>query len=103
MGKLWYTDSNGKRKRTKAGIKHELRKFQSSAKAKAERAARNNARRSALRSGKAHKGDNTDVHHSKGINSDSGLKVMSSKRNRGISEKSRRKGSKRNTKRWGRT
>lgn len=40
MGRLWVT-IGGKRKRTAAGVKHEYDKFQSSAKAKAERSARN--------------------------------------------------------------
>ena len=62
-GKFWYTDSNGKRKRTAAGVKHEYEKFQSSAKAKAERASRNSARRSALKSGRVHKGDGKDIDH----------------------------------------
>ena len=59
MGKYWIT-VNGKRKRTAAGVKHEYEKFQSSAKAKAERASRNSARRSAIRSGRVSKGDGKD-------------------------------------------
>lgn len=101
MGKYW-TTVNGKRKRTKAGIHHELIKFQSSEKAKKDRAARNQARRSALHSGLVKVGDNKDVHHSNGIHSQKGLVVMSSRRNRGIHEKSRLRNSRRNKRRWGR-
>lgn len=82
-------------------MKHQYEKWDGTKEGKAKRAARNSARRSALRSGKAHKGDGTDVHHSKGINSKSGLRVMSASANRGISEKSRKRGSKRNKSRWG--
>lgn len=95
MGKYWRTTSSGKRVRTKAGYEREYELYGGTAKYKAERAARNNARRAAIRKGKAHKGDGTDVHHSKGINSDKGLVVMSSSKNRGIHEKSRKRGSKR--------
>lgn len=101
MGRFWRTTSSGKRVRTAAGVRHEYEKFGSSTKAKKERAARNNARRSAIRSGRAHKGDGTDVHHSKGINSNKGLVVMSSHKNRGIHEKSRKRGSKRSRSNWG--
>ena len=98
MGKFWYTDSNGKRKRTKAGIKHEYEKFQSSDKAKAERAARNSARRSALKSGRVHKGDGKDIDHIHGVGAGNGkgnLRVMSASANRGRRQASRRRGSKR--------
>lgn len=98
-GKYWYTDSNGKRKRTAAGVRHEYQSFQSSTKAKKNRAARNSARRSAIKKGLVHKGDSKDVHHSKGISSNKGLVVMSSRKNRGIREKSRLKGSKRKKRR----
>ena len=74
--------------------KEEYRKFQSSPKAKRDRAARNRARRRALRKGIVRKGDGKDLHHHKGINSDSVVAMPASK-NRGIREKSRRKGSKR--------
>ena len=50
MGRLWET-RNGKRVRTHAGVVNEYKKFQSSAKAKADRAARNSARRSAYGKG----------------------------------------------------
>lgn len=100
MGKYW-TTRNGKRVRTAAGNKREYELYQSSEKAKKERANRNSARRSAIKSGRAHKGDGTDVHHSKSINSSKGLVVMSSHKNRGIHEKSRKRGSSRNRSRWG--
>ncbi len=97
-GKWWYTDSSGKRHRTKAGVKHEYEKFQSSAKAKAERAARNSARRSALRKGLVHKGDGKDVDHIRGVaagNGPSNLRILSAHENRGRREKSRKRGSRR--------
>lgn len=104
MGKLWYIDANGKRKRTAAGIHHELIKFQSSSKAKSERAARNSARRSAMRSGKVHKGDGKEVHHvdsNPSHNSSSNLRVISRKANRSKKENSRRRGSRRSKSSWG--
>ena len=101
MGRLWVT-VNGKRKRTAAGYKHEYEKFQSSEKAKKERAARNSARRSALKSGRVRKGDNKDVDHIRGVSAGNGaknLRVMSASANRGRRQSSRRKGSKR--RHWG--
>lgn len=104
MGKYWYTDASGKRKRTAAGVKHEYQKFQSSEKAKSERASRNNARRSAIRSGRVHKGDGKDIDH---INSNpkdnrsSNLRVLSKSANRGKKENSRRRGSRRSRSKWG--
>lgn len=101
MGKLWYIDSSGKRKRTKLGLKMEYKKFQSSAKAKSERAARNSARRAAMRKGLVHKGDGKDVDHIRGVaagNGSSNLRVMSASANRGRRQKSRKRGSKR--KKW---
>lgn len=98
MGKLWYIDSSGKRKRTKLGLKMEYKKFQSSAKAKAERASRNSARRSAIKSGRVHKGDGKDIDHIRGVgagNGSSNLRVMSASENRGRRQASRLKGSKR--------
>ncbi len=97
MGKWWIT-VNGKRKRTAAGVKHEYDTFQSSAKAKAERAARNSARRSAMRKGLVHKGDGKDVDHIRGVSAGNGsknLRVMSASANRGRKQKSRKRGSKR--------
>lgn len=103
MGKYWIT-VNGKRKRTAAGVKHEYEKFQSSAKAKAERASRNSARRSAIRSGRVSKGDGKDIDHKDSNpkhNSASNLRVVSKATNRGKKENSRRRGSRRNRKSWG--
>ena len=103
MGKFWVT-VNGKRKRTAAGVKHEYEKFQSSAKAKAERASRNSARRSAIRSGRVSKGDGKDIDHKDSNpkhNSASNLRVVSKATNRGKKENSRRRGSRRNRKSWG--
>ena len=102
MGKLWYIDSSGKRKRTKLGLKMEYKKFQSSAKAKAERASRNSARRAALKKGRVHKGDGKDIDHKNSNPTDnraSNLRVMSASANRGKKENSRRRGSRRT--RWG--
>ena len=104
MGKFWYIDANGKRKRTAAGVKHEYEKFESSAKAKSKRAARNSARRAALRSGKVHKGDGKDIDHIKGVsagNGSSNTRVMSASTNRGRRQASRRRGSRRNRSAWG--
>lgn len=98
MGKFWYTDSNGKRKRTKAGVKHEYDEFQSSKKQTAARTARNAARRSAIKKGLVHKGDGKDVDHIHGIAGGNGagnLRVMSASANRGRKQSSRLKGSKR--------
>ncbi len=103
MGKYWIT-VNGKRKRTAAGVKHEYEKFQSSAKAKAERASRNSARRSAIRSGRVSKGDGKDIDHKDSNprhNSASNLRVVSKATNRGKKENSRRRGSRRNRRSWG--
>jgi len=78
----------------KRNYKKEYKKFQSSTTSKKNRAKRNKARRAALKVGKVRKGDNKDIHHSKGINS-SRTTVLSRSKNRGIREKSRLKGSKR--------
>lgn len=97
MGKLWVT-IGGKRKRTKAGLRHEYDEYQSSAKAKSERAARNSARRKAQAAGKVHKGDGKDVDHIHGVKAGNGagnLRVMSASANRGRRQSSRLKGSKR--------
>ena len=104
MGKYWTTDSSGKRKRTAAGYKHEYQKFQSSAKQIAQRSARNSARREALKSGKVSKGDGKDVDHVNSNptdNSSDNLRVVSASTNRGKSENSRKRGSKRNRSTWG--
>jgi len=78
----------------KRNYKKEYKKFQSSTTSKKNRAKRNKARRAALKVGRVRKGDNKDIHHSKGINS-SRTVVLSRSKNRGIREKSRLKGSKR--------
>ena len=78
----------------KRNYKKEYKKFQSSTTSKKNRAKRNKARRAALKVGKVRKGDNKDIHHSKGINS-SRTVVLSRSKNRGLREKSRLKGSKR--------
>lgn len=102
MGRLW-TTRGGKRVRTAAGRRHEYDKFQSSEGAKKDRASRNSARRSALRSGLVHKGDGKDVDHIRGVkagNGSSNLRVMSRSKNRGRIQKSRKRGSRR--KKWSR-
>lgn len=106
MGRLWYIDSNGKRKRTKEGIRHEYDKFQSSEKSKKDRAARNNARRSAIRSGRARKGDGKEIDHVRGLasggsNAKSNTRVVSRKFNRSRKQSSRRRGSRRARSSWG--
>lgn len=104
MGKFWRTTSTGKRVRTQAGIAHEYKKFQASAKAKAERASRNKARRQAISSGKAQVGDSTAVHHRNSNPMDDtsdNLVVESAKKNAGEHEDSRLKGSTRDKKDWG--
>ena len=103
MGRFWVT-VGGKRKRTAAGIKHEYEQYQSSAKAKAERASRNSARRAALKKGLVHKGDGKDVDHRNSRPTDnraSNLRVMSASANRGKIENSRRRGSRRRRGYWG--
>lgn len=82
----------------------EYRKFSSSRKAKKDRAARNKARRQALREGRVHKGDNMEVHHvdSNPRNSaKSNLRVVSRTFNRSRRENSRRRGSRRIKSSWG--
>ncbi len=101
MGRLWET-RNGKRVRTHAGVVNEYKKFQSSAKAKADRAARNSARRNALRKGLVHKGDDMDVHHRDSNpqnNSPKNLGILTASSNRGKAEHSRLKRSARKKRR----
>lgn len=101
-GRFWKT-VGGKRVRTEAGKRREYELYQSSSKAKAERAARNSARRAALKKGTVHKGDGKDIDHIKGVSAGNGsnnLRVLSASKNRGRNEKSRRRGSKRS--RYGR-
>ena len=100
-GKYWKT-VNGKRVRTAAGIKHEYEAFQSSSKAKAERASRNSARRAALKAGRVHKGDGKDIDHKNSRPTDnraSNLRVVSAHVNRGKAENSRLKRSARKKRR----
>lgn len=82
----------------------EYRRFQSSKKAKKDRAARNKARREALREGRVHRGDSKEIHHvdsNPRNNSSSNLRVVSRKFNRSRKENSRRRGSRRNKSSWG--
>lgn len=82
----------------------EYRRFQSSKKAKRDRAARNKARRQALEEGKVHRGDGKSVDHRDSNprnNAKSNLRVMSRSRNAGRKENSRRRGSRRNKSSWG--
>lgn len=104
MGKFWYIDSSGKRKRTQEGIEHELSRFQSSRKAKQDRAARNTARRRAERAGRVRKGDGKEIDHKDSVathNSPSNLRVVSRTFNRSRRENSRRRGSRRIKSSWG--
>ena len=103
MGRLW-TTVGGKRRPTAEGYREMYRKFQSSSKAKAERASRNNARRAAIRSGKVQKGDDREIDHKNSNpmdNSSGNLRVVSRKTNRSKKENSRRRGSRRNRSSWG--
>lgn len=82
----------------------EYKRFQSSKKAKKDRAARNNARRKALAEGRVHRGDDKEVDHKDSNpqhNSGSNLRVVSRKFNRSRKENSRRRGSRRNRSSWG--
>lgn len=103
MGRLWVTEG-GKRRRTAEGIAHEYSRFQSSKKAKRDRASRNTARRRAEREGRVHKGDGKEVDHvdsNPRRNSPSNLRVVSRRTNRAKKENSRRRGSRRNRSSWG--
>ena len=107
MGRLWYVDSEGKRKRTAEGLKHEYRKYQSSKKAKKDRAERNRLRRQAIRDGKVEKGDRDhEIDHIKGLreggsSNASNLRIVSRSFNRSRKQNSRRRGSRRNKSSWG--
>lgn len=104
MGKYWITEADGSRHRTEAGVAREYSRFQSSKKAKRERAARNRNRRRAEREGRVHKGDNKEIDHidsSASHNSKSNLRVVSRTFNRSRKENSRRRGSRRNRSSWG--
>lgn len=82
----------------------EYRRFQSSKKAKRDRAARNKARREALREGRVHRGDGKEIDHKNSQPTDnrrSNLRVVSRKFNRSRKENSRRRGSRRIKSSWG--
>lgn len=84
--------------------KREYKKFSSSRKAKKDRAARNKARRQALREGRVHKGDGKEIDHKDSNprnNSSSNIRVVSRTTNRKKKENSRRRGSRRNKSSWG--
>lgn len=82
----------------------EYRRFQSSKKAKRDRAARNKARRQAEREGRVRKGDGKEVDHidsNPQHNTRSNMRVISRRTNRAKKENSRRRGSRRNKSSWG--
>lgn len=82
----------------------EYRRFQSSRKAKKDRAARNKARRLAEKEGRVHKGDGKEVDHKDSNpqhNTKSNIRVISRHANRAKKENSRRRGSRRNRSSWG--
>ena len=84
--------------------KREYARYQSSKKAKKDRASRNKARRQAEREGRVHKGDNKEVDHidsNPQHNSRSNIRVISRHANRAKKENSRRRGSRRNKSSWG--
>ena len=78
-------------KAKKRNYRKEYKKFQSSSTQKKRRALRNKLRRLFTKKGKVSKGDGNDIHHKNGK-----ATVMTAKKNRGLREKSRLKGSKRN-------
>lgn len=95
-------DSRG----TLRDYKREYERWGASEEAKKDRAARNTARRRALRSGRVHKGDNKDVDHVRGLadggdNSSSNTRVLDRSKNRGRRQASRKRGSRRNKESWG--
>lgn len=80
----------------------EYKLWQSSKKAKKDRASRNKVRRAALRSGRVHKGDGKEIDHKNSSPRDnraSNLRVVSRHTNRAKREDSRLKGSKRSARR----
>lgn len=105
MGRLWRTDSHGKRVRTAEGYRHQYEKWGGTEDAKKDRASQNAARRYAIRRGLAHRGDNTSVDHidsNPRHNAKDNLRVISRSANAGKKEDSRKKRSPRNKKNWGR-
>lgn len=104
MGKYWVTSEDGSRHRTAAGNEREYSRYQSSKKAKRDRASRNKARRQAEREGKVHRGDNLEVDHVNSQPTDnrrSNLRIVSRHTNRAKKENSRRRGSRRTRSSWG--
>ena len=84
--------------------KREYSRFQSSKKAKRDRAARNTARRRAEREGRVHKGDGKEIDHKNSTPTDNrsaNLTVVSRRTNRAKKENSRRRGSRRHRSSWG--
>lgn len=82
----------------------EYSRFQSSKKAKRDRASRNKARRQAEREGRVHRGDGKEIDHvdsNPRHNGLSNLRVVSRRTNRAKKENSRRRGSRRNRSSWG--
>lgn len=72
-------------KSTGRNYKRDYKKFQSSTKAKKDRASRNAARRKMAKAGRVKKGDGKDVDHKSGNprdNRKNNLKVMSKSKNR---------------------
>lgn len=84
--------------------KREYKRFQSSKKAKRDRASRNTARRRAEREGRVSKGDGKEIDHKNSRATDnrpSNLRVVSRTTNRKKKENSRRRGSRRDRSSWG--
>lgn len=80
----------------------EYQRYQSSLKAKKDRASRNKVRREAIRRGRVRKGDGTSLDHidsNPRNNSPSNIRVLSRSANAGRRENSRLKGSKRSARR----
>ena len=93
-----YNKSTG---RKYGGADGDYAKFQSSPKAKKDRASRNKARREAEKDGKVSKGDGKSIDHKDSNprnNSKENLRVVSRSENAGKKEDSRLKGSKRKKK-----
>lgn len=107
MGKYWTTSEDGSRHRTAAGNAREYSRYQSSKKAKKDRAARNKARRQAIKEGRVKKGDRThEVDHVRGLasggsNSKSNTRIVTRTFNRSRKQNSRRRGSRRIKSSWG--
>lgn len=103
MGEFWYTTSNGKRKRTPAGIKRQHDLWETTPSSRAKHSARIAARRAAIKSGKISSHDSRDIDHKNGNptdNSSGNIRAMKAGDNRGRAQGPRKRGSKR--KRYGR-